>query len=114
MTERVTGTIELTIATSLGSCTTWEYGSFAGGELIVQAGTDRNDLTSIAWYSCDTREGTFLPCYKQDGTTAVTTTVNQERAIKVPDEVFGCKYLRGLGTFDNAKTSCTIKAVGKS
>lgn len=108
-TVRYTGTHDITVTNSIATCDPFRYALFAGGQIHIGS----TNLTSIAWYASDSKDGTYLACYASDGTTALTTTINANRSITLPDGLYGRSWIKGLGTFSSGTTE-EVTIEGKS
>lgn len=67
----------------------------AGGTIFVPTGSS---LTSLAFYG--SHDGTTFLALYDSSNAAVTRTVAAARAYALPDECFGCRFLKLVGNAD--------------
>jgi hypothetical protein len=94
---------DITLATSLAIATTLDMRDVAGA--IASFGTMRADETTLQMWVSNAKAGTFRRLYKADGTAADLTlaaSTTDGRAYSLPDEVFGCEYLKIVSATTNS------------
>jgi hypothetical protein len=75
-----------------------DYRGWAGGEVGAPAGSS---LTTLTWYTCTTRDGTYL--LKKDGFgNTVATTIAASQSAEIPKSLFGAMFLKIVGNADGA------------
>lgn len=80
------------LTTSLTTTPAIEFGSDAGGVIIIPTGSS---ITALEWYVAEKVDGTYVRLYKADNSAvADPATVAAARAYPFPDEAFGAKYLK--------------------
>lgn len=86
---------DITLATATASATTLDMRDVAGA--IVSFGTMSTNASTLQMWVSNTSGGTFRRLYKSDGSVADLTLASSStdgRAYSLPDEVFGCEYLK--------------------
>lgn len=83
----------IAITASIGTCDPIDISHAAGGAFIVTVGAS---LTSLTFYGCDTRGGTYKALYDKNNA-AVTRTVAVDRAYPLPDDCYGFPFVKAVG-----------------
>jgi hypothetical protein len=94
-------TTTVAVNTVLANAAVVEFNKHAGGSVSVPAASS---LTTLTFYACHTRTGTFVPLYDANNV-AVTLTVAASRVVALPDALFGVPYFKMVG---NANGTVTI------
>lgn len=95
--ERDSRATNVHVDTVLADASIIQYGHAAGGEVRIPA--SEASLTTLTWWSCDTANGTYLPCY-DSANAAVVSTVAHTQANQMPDALYGRKFLKAVGDVD--------------
>lgn len=80
-------------ALTASSATTEELenvAQFAGGQIIIPAGSP---ITSLTYYVAEKKGGTYVPLYDSTGT-AVTQTVSAGKAYSMPSAIYGSQVMK--------------------
>lgn len=94
---------DITLATATASATTLDMRDVAGA--IVSFGTMSASEASLQMWVSNSSTGTFRRLYKVDGSVADLTlaaSTTDGRAYSLPDEVFGCEYLKIVSATTNS------------
>lgn len=94
---------DITLHTATASATTLDMRDVAGA--IVSFGTMSTNASSLQMWVSNTTGGTFRRLYKADGSVADLTLAASStdgRAYSLPDEVFGCEYLKIVSATTNS------------
>lgn len=94
---------DITLHTATASATTLDMRDVAGA--IVSFGTMSTNASSLQMWVSNTTGGTFRRLYKSDGSVADLTLAASStdgRAYSLPDEVFGCEYLKIVSATTNS------------
>lgn len=94
---------DITLHTATASATTLDMRDVAGA--IVSFGTMSTNASTLQMWVSNTTGGTFRRLYKSDGSVADLTLAASStdgRAYSLPDEVFGCKYLKIVSATTNS------------
>ena len=94
---------DITLHTATASATTLDMRDVAGA--IVSFGTMSTNASSLQMWVSNTTGGTFRRLYKSDGSVADLTLAASStdgRAYSLPDEVFGCEYLKIVSSTTNS------------
>lgn len=94
---------DITLATATASATTLDMRDVAGA--IVSFGTMSASEASLQMWVSSSSGGTFRRLYKTDGSVADLTlaaSTTDGRAYSLPDEVFGCEYLKIVSATTNS------------
>ena len=84
--------VSVAIAASGTTSDAIDVRNFASGQLIMP-GTITS--TALTIHVCDTQNGTFVPLYKDDGTTAVGIgSIYASRAYQLPPEALGGHWIK--------------------
>lgn len=101
---------DITLATATASATTLDMRDVAGA--IVVFGTMSTNASTLQMWVSNSSSGTFRRLYKADGSVADLTLAASStdgRAYSLPDEVFGCEYLKIVsGTTNSTGTSGVV------
>lgn len=90
-----TSQTSVTVDAAVADAELVEYQKYAGGSVVVPAGSS---LTTLTFYVSHDR-ATFVPLYDQDGV-AVTLTVSAECGYALPDALFGAPFFKIKGNAD--------------
>lgn len=95
--------IDITLHTATSLATTLDMRDVAGAVLSI--GTISTNASTLQMFVAGTPSGEFRRLYKTDGsaadlTLAPSTTLG--RAYALPDEVFGCEYLKIVSATTNS------------
>jgi hypothetical protein len=99
--SNVPSSVTVDTSGNIANCTVISYGDWAGGSVDVPAASS---LTTLTWYKCSTRSGTYLPAYDGLGN-AVTSAVGASESVPIPNTLFGAQYLKIVG---NAAGTVTV------
>jgi len=80
-------------AGNIALCDAIVIGHAKAGEIRMSA----DAITSLAWYSCDTIDGTYLVCHDA-ADAAVTQNVTASKACSLPAALFGRMFVKALPT----------------
>lgn len=90
---------DVSLTTSLSTTPTFDFRKWAGGNIMIPAGSS---ITSLTFYS-SLDDGNYVPLYDSNAT-AVALTVAASGSYPVPDAVFGCSEIKivanAAGTVD--------------
>ncbi len=78
--------------TTLGGTDPIPYDRWAGGSVLVEAGSP---IGLITWYGSDSARGIFLPAQDASGS-AVTQTVGAGKGYPIPDVLYGYGALKAV------------------
>lgn len=101
--SRINRDTDITLSTSTASATTLDMRDVAGA--VVSFGTMSTNATTLQMWAGATPAGTFRRLYKSDGSVADLTlapSTTDGRAYALPDEVFGCEYLKIVSATTNS------------
>ena len=92
--QRYSTTIpSVAIATAVADSDVIGYGPFGSGSLYVPAGSS---LTTLTWYACETRDGTYLAA-ETAASAAVTSTVAFSQSHPIPAALAGARFIKAVG-----------------
>lgn len=94
---------DITLSTATASATTLDMRDVAGA--IVVFGTMNTNASTLQMWVSSSTGGTFRRLYKSDGSVADLTLAASStdgRAYSLPDEVFGCEYLKVVSATTNS------------
>lgn len=98
--------VAIDTATPPVNATPIDFRAFSGGRVIVAATIASTTLT---WYECDTRDGTYVPVYS--GGAAVTSTLpgGVAASCEIPAACAPCAFLKISSNSDDTETVTVIK-----
>lgn len=95
----ITISVDVAANVNTATCEVVELSGFAGGGFVTGAG-----ITSVAFYVCMTRDGTFVALHDATNT-AIALTTTAAKGYALPVEAFGFEFLKLVG---NAAGTVTL------
>jgi hypothetical protein len=84
---------KIAVGTTVGASDSIPFADYAGGEVYIPAASS---ITTLTWWGSD--DGvTYYAIQDGAGTAVQSIDLAASEACPIPDECFGCAYLRAVG-----------------
>ena len=88
------------VSGSIDDATPLSFQGFRYGYIYMPSSTS---VSTITWYSSEEVDGTYVVCHTGSGD--ITSTVAASRAVPMPTNLVGARYLKAVG---NANGTCKL------